>query len=219
MIDALVFDAYGTIFDVDSVSSQCETLWPGRGAAVSRTWRSKQLEYSWLRSLMGRYADFETVTTDALRYACQSLDLQCTATNIEQLLFAYRNLTVFPDAVAALRDIGSRKRAILSNGSPAMLQAVVRNGGLEDMFDAVLSVDTVRVYKPDPRVYRHAVDALQVDPVQTGFVSASSWDICGARSFGFQTFWINRNAAPREYLGTEPDYVVTALTGVVQLLH
>jgi 2-haloacid dehalogenase len=219
MIDALVFDAYGTLFDVESVRARCEALWPGQGAVVSRTWRSKQLEYSWLRSLMERYVDFETLTADALRYTCESLSLDCAATDVEQLLVVYRNLTVFPDAVAALRSTGNLKRAILSNGSPAMLQAVVRNGGLEDLFDAVLSVDPLRVYKPHPRVYKLAVDTLQVDPGQIGFVSANGWDICGARSFGFQTFWINRNAARNEYLGVKPDHVVTALTDIVRLLR
>ena len=143
MIEAVVFDAYGTLFDVQGVSAQCETLWPGRGAAVSRTWRSKQLEYSWVRTLMRRYIDFEALTADALRWACDSLGVPCGSTHVEQLLAAYRSLAVFPDAMAALQGVSTRKRAILSNGSPGMLQAVVRNGGLEDLFDAVLSVDVL----------------------------------------------------------------------------
>jgi 2-haloacid dehalogenase len=218
MIDALVFDAYGTLFDVQSVGSQCEMLWPGLGPFVSQTWRAKQLEYSWLRTLMRQYIDFETLTADALRWACESLGVPCGVTDVEQLLVAYRNLAVFPDVKGTLQGVGNRKRAILSNGSPAMLQAVVRNSGLENMFDVVLSVDTVRVYKPAPRVYQLAVDTLHVDASHIGFVSANGWDIAGARSFGFPTYWINRSGAAKERLGAEPDYVLTALTDVVRLL-
>jgi len=219
MIDAVVFDAYGTLFDVHSVAAHCERLWPNRGAAVSRTWRSKQLEYSWLRTLMGRYIDFETLTADALRWACGSLGVPCGAAEIEQLLAAYRELTVFPDVIATLLGVGTRKRAILSNGSPAMLQAAVRNGGFEHMIDAVLSVDAVRVYKPDARAYQLAVDTLHMDPARIGFVSANGWDVCGARSFGFHTFWINRSAAPSEHLSVEPDHALAALTDLVRVLR
>lgn len=218
MIDALVFDAYGTLFDVQSVGSQCEVLWPGLGASVNQTWRAKQLEYSWLRTLMRQYIDFETLTADALRWTCESLGVPCRAMDVEQLLVAYRNLAVFPDVKEALHGVRNRKQVILSNGSPAMLQAVVRNSGLENMFDVVLSVDTLSVYKPDPRVYQLAVDNLHVDASRIGFVSANGWDIAGARSFGFSTYWINRSCAPRERLGAEPDHVLTALTDVVRLL-
>jgi 2-haloacid dehalogenase len=218
MIDALVFDAYGTLFDVQSVGSQCDKLWPGQGTSVSRIWRSKQLEYSWLRTLMRQYVDFETLTADALRWSCESLGLSCGPTVIERLLAAYRNLAVFPDVLTALRGLGSRKRAILSNGSPAMLQAVVRNSGLEDLFDVVMSVDALAVYKPDPRVYQLAADTLHVEASRIGFVSANGWDISGAKSFGLRTYWINRTGVPRERLTPQPDYVLTALTDVVRLL-
>lgn len=218
MIAAMVFDAYGTLFDVLSVGSQCERLWPGQGVALSRLWRTKQLEYSWLRSLMGHYADFEALTADALRFACESLGLRIREADVERLLVAYRNLAAFPDAIGALRSVSSRKRAILSNGSPDMLQAVVQNSGLANLFDAVLSVDALRVYKPDPLVYQLAVDTLRVEPSQIGFVSANCWDVCGARSFGFHTFWINRNAAPSERLGAQPDHILSLLTDLVPLL-
>jgi len=219
MIDALVFDAYGTLIDVQSVGAQCEALWPGQGPSVSRMWRAKQLEYSWLRTLMGRYVDFEALTADALRWTCESLGLSCGATEVEQLLAAYRNLPVFPDVIPALRGMANRKRAILSNGSPALLQATVQNSGLDALIDVVLSVDTLRLYKPDPRVYQLAVDTLQVEAGRIGFVSANGWDIAGAGNFGFQTYWINRSGVPRERLAMEPDHELSALADLVAVLR
>jgi 2-haloacid dehalogenase len=219
MIEALVFDAYGTLFDVHSVGSLCDALWPGQGTSVSRIWRSKQLEYSWLRTLMRRYVDFETLTADALRWTCDSLGVRCGATEVEQLLAAYRNLPVFPDVLRALRGVAGRKRAILSNGSPPMLDALVQNSRLEGLIDVILSVDTLGIYKPDPRVYQLAVDTLHVEAGHIGFVSANGWDISGARSFGLHTYWINRNGAPRERLTTEPDHELTTLSDVVGLLR
>jgi 2-haloacid dehalogenase len=219
MIDALVFDAYGTLFDVHGISALCDALWPGQGTAVSRIWRSKQLEYTWLRTLMRRYVDFEALTADALRWTCASLGVSCGATEVEQLLAAYRNLPVFPDVLTALGGLADRKRAILSNGSPAMLHALVQNGRLEGLVDVVLSVDTLGIYKPDPRVYQLAVDTLHVEASRIGFVSANGWDIAGAKNFGLHTYWINRSGLPRERLTTEPDHELTALTDVVRLLR
>ncbi len=217
-VEALVFDAYGTLFDVHSVISQCETLWPGRGTAVSHLWRTKQLEYSWLRSLMGRYVDFETITADALRHACNSLDLACDAARTRSLVEAYRNLKPFPEVADAMKALQGRKRAILSNGSPDMLNALVRNSGLAASLDAVLSVDILKVYKPDPRVYQLAVDALAVDRERIGFVSSNCWDACGARNFGFQVFWINRAGNPVDYLGVAPDRILTKLSDMLEIL-
>jgi 2-haloacid dehalogenase len=214
-MDALVFDAYGTLFDIAALHSACEELWPGRGAAVSRAWRSKQLEYSWLRTLMGQYVDFESLTADALRYTCNSFSVHCTHTDIDRLLIAYRHLEVFPDTVAALSSLSGRKRVILSNGSPPMLEALVRNSGLCALFDAVLSVDAVRLFKPHPRVYQLAADTLRMDAPRIGFVSANSWDACGASSFGFRSFWINRTAAPTDYLNAEPKQVLSSLNELV----
>lgn len=210
-MNALVFDAYGTLFNVAGLQAACEAEWPGHGKTVSRAWRLKQLEYSWLRSLMGRFVDFEHLTADALRYTCESAGIICDDTIIERLLLAYRNLEVFPDALAALPTLGNCKRVILSNGSGPMLEALVRNAGLWELFDAVLSVDIVRQFKPHPRVYQLAADTLRLDPAQIGFVSANQWDACGARSFGFRSFWINRNGEPTEYLGLAPDHVLRSL--------
>src|SRR5450830_1909635 len=162
-ISALVFDAYGTLFDVHSVTETCERLFPGMGGSLSHLWRTKQLEYTWQRSLMGRYADFNRVTEDGLRYACGALALRYSQSALDVLMEAYRHLKPFPDPVAALSALkGRAKLAILSNGTPAMLQAVIANSGLRTTFDAVLSVDPAGIFKPAPRVYQLAVDHLSM---------------------------------------------------------
>lgn len=217
-LDALVFDAYGTLFDVHSVIERCEALWPGKGAIVSPLWRSKQLEYTWLRSLMGRYEDFEVVTKDALRHACETLNLECGDGHVGQLMDEYRRLATFTDVKAILPALGRRKRAILSNGSPDMLNAVVRHSGLNKELDAVISVDALRTYKPDPRVYRLAVNGLGVEASRIGFVSSNGWDACGAQSFGFHAFWINRTGAPLDRLSVKPEHVVNTLANLLTLL-
>jgi 2-haloacid dehalogenase len=167
---------------------------------------------------MGRYVDFEAITADALHHACKSLDLACDAAHTRNLLEAYRNLKPFPEVADVMRALQGRKRAILSNGSPDMLNALVRNSGLDTSLDAVLSVDTIRIYKPDPRVYQLTVDALAVDREHIGFVSSNCWDACGARSFGFQVFWINRAGNPPDHLGTAPDRVLTKLSDMLTML-
>jgi 2-haloacid dehalogenase len=217
-IEALVFDAYGTLFDVHSVSERCDALWPGRGAELSRLWRTKQLEYTWQRSLMRRYEHFGQVTEDALRVACAMLKLPCDEPQVMQLMEQYLHLETFPEVRDALARLRGRKLAILSNGSPEMLDPLVRNAGIEGVFAAVLSVDSLRVYKPEPRVYRLAPETLGVEPAAIGFVSSNCWDACGAKSFGFTTFWINRADAPVDALGAAPDYIVKSLAEVPTLL-
>jgi 2-haloacid dehalogenase len=203
-IKALVFDAYGTIFDVHSIVVECESRFPGQGSQLSVLWRSKQLEYTWLRSLMGRYVNFEANTRMALLAACRMLKLELSDEASNHLVGAYRMLKVFADVPGPLALLSGKARAILSNGSPDMLAAVVRNAGLERHFDAVLSVDDLEIYKPHPSVYAFAARRLNVRPEEVGFVSSNFWDVAGAASFGFRTFWINRNGNPPEELGFEP---------------
>lgn len=217
-LEALVFDAYGTLFDVHSVGREAQTLWPGRGDELSRLWRSKQLEYTWLRSLMGRYEDFSRVTRDALRYACAALALPLDDVAEARLLDAYRRLSLFPEVRAALASLGTRKLAILSNGAPEMLEAVVRHAGIDTLIRHVLSVDTLRVYKPDPRVYRLAVDTLGTPAERIGFLSANGWDAAGAKAFGMHVFWVNRTQAPLEVLGVPPDQVIASLAELPALV-
>lgn len=215
---ALVFDAYGTLFDVHSVIVLCERFWVGQGAAVSQLWRAKQLEYTWQRSLMQRYLDFSKVTAAGLRYACAALGLSLSDAQEAALMQQYLRLSLYPEAVPALESLRGRKLAILSNGSPDMLEPLVANSGIGAMLDAVLSVAEVRVFKPDPRVYQLAVDRLGVPIEAIGFVSSNCWDACGAKSFGFRTYWINRAGAPLDALDVTPDHSIARLTDLAALV-
>jgi 2-haloacid dehalogenase len=212
-LDALVFDAYGTLFDVHAVVDRCEKFWPGKGAQLSQAWRAKQLEYSWQRSLMGRYAPFSAVTRDALAYACEALGLPLDDAKTKALMQEYRNLAPYPDvpdALARLKRDG-RKLAILTNGSPDMIEPLVKNRGMQADFDAVLSVDGLKTFKPAPRVYQLAVDTLRVPAANIGFVSSNCWDALGAKSFGFNVYWINRAQAPVDRLDARPDGMLGSL--------
>lgn len=219
---ALVFDAYGTLFNVHSVMTTCEALFPGKGRELSQLWRAKQLEYSWLRSLMGRYVDFNQVTRESLQFACQALALTYSESALAELNQAYRTLALFDDTLLTLvqlrRQQPAVKLAILSNGAVEMLNAVVSYNKLDSLLDAVLSVDEVGIFKPDPRVYQLSCDRLGVDRDQIGFVSSNGWDAAGAKSFGFKTFWINRTTAPVDALGVTPDRVLNSLAELPALL-
>jgi 2-haloacid dehalogenase len=219
-VSALVFDAYGTIFDVHSVARLAEALYPGRGAALSVAWRTKQLEYSWLRTLMGRYEDFSRVTRAALEWALESLGLEAGDAAVRSLLEEYRKLAAFPEARGVLESLSrNRPLAILSNGHPEMLEAVVDHNGLRGFFrGGVLSVHAAQRFKPDPSVYRIAEEALGVTRSLMAFVSSNGWDAAGARAFGFRAFWVNRAGAPVERLGVRPDAIVKNLTELEALL-
>ena len=210
-IEAWVFDAYGTLFDPYSVQGKAESIFPGRGEDLSRLWRSRQLEYTWLRALMNRYADFWQVTRDALVHACRSLGLHCAETEQEELMREYLCLALYPDARPGLESLASRRLAILSNGTPEMLEAVIEHAGLKPSFAAVLSVDLVKTYKPNPVVYQLAADSLNCEKGQIGFVSSNYWDAAGAATFGYTAFWLNRAGAIPDDLGTAPAAVLTRL--------
>ena len=216
-----MFDAYGTLFDVHSVIALCDQLWPGKGAALSQLWRARQLEYTWQRSLMRRYEDFSRVTEAALRYAGAALGLQIDEERRRKLMDAYRTLATFPEVGKALAELKALKLrlAILSNGSPQMLRPLVENAGLRGVIATVLSVDQRKIYKPSPAVYRLAVDRLRVPKARIGFVSSNCWDACGAKSFGFRTFWINRTGAPVDELGATPDHVIGSLAELPALIR
>ena len=216
-IDALVFDAYGTLFDVHSVVRRCDAFWPGKGAALSQLWRTKQLEYTWQRSLMQRYRPFSEVTRDALAYACESLGLELRVPQMEALMGEYQMLAAYPDVEGALKQLASHKTAILTNGSPDMIEPLVEHSGLR--FDAVLSVDAVRVFKPAPQVYELASTQLTVPAARIGFVSSNCWDVMGAKSFGFAVYWINRAGAPADRLGFQPDAILGTLGDLPEVLR
>ncbi len=182
--------------------------------------RTKQLEYTWQRSLMRRYEDFKRVTEAGLRYACAAAGAPLSGPQLLRLMDAYLQLAPFPEVGEALTALKQKKLrlAILSNGSPAMLRPLVKNAGLRESFHAVLSVDELEVYKPAPAVYRLAVEKLGVPKHAIGFVSSNCWDACGAKAFGFRTYWVNRARAPLDDLGAAPDHVLSDLGELPRLL-
>ena len=203
-IKAIVFDAYGTLYDVQSVASATDAAFPGRGDYITQVWRLKQLEYTWLRSLMGRYEDFRTVTRDSLTYTLGTLGLAADTALSDRIVDAYNTLSPYPEAEQALNQLARYRLAILSNGTPDMLNALVRNSGLDRYLKAVISVDAKKAYKPDPRAYELVQERLGVRPEEVVFVSSNGFDIAGAKSFGFKVARIERvtPAALRQELGS-----------------
>lgn len=191
-VKAVVFDAYGTLYDVQSVAEVTEDAFPGYGEIITQVWRIKQLEYSWLRSLMRRYQDFAAVTRDSLSYTLRCLGLNYDAETFEGIIEKYLHLDLYPDALASLGAMKDRKLAILSNGSPDMLDALVRSSGLDRVLDATISVDANKVFKPSPEAYALIESTLHVPPAEVLFISSNPWDVCGAKSFGLNVAWIER---------------------------
>lgn len=221
-VKVLAFDAYGTLFDVFSVTALCEQLFPGKGSALAQLWRAKQLQYSFMRSLMGRHKDFWQLTKDGLDYASKSLKLDLTPERRKQLMEAYLSLAAFPDVkpgLAALKKQGLQL-AILSNGEPKMLEAAAKSSGVYDLLDKIISVEEVKIFKPSPRVYNLALEQTKASSTELGFVSSNSWDINGAASAGLITVWIQRGAGePPEELGFSADQVVSAITDLARLVQ
>lgn len=215
-LKAFVFDAYGTVFDVHSVAALAEQLFPGRGQSLSQLWRAKQIEYMYLRTLMGRYIPHNENTESALVYACKALELKCDSAQRAKLMQAYLQLTPYPDAVDALDALAGHKRAILSVGTKPMLTEMVAHAGMTRHFDKLISVDAVKVYKPHPATYQLVLDELDVARSEVGFVTSNYFDVAGAKAFGFTVFWINRNNALPDELGLLPDHVLNDLAGLKQ---
>ena len=221
-VKALAFDAYGTLFDVFSVTALCEQLYPGKGNQLAQIWRAKQLQYSLMRSLMGRHRDFWGLTEDGLVWATKNLQLDLTADKKKQLMEAYLSLAAFPDVKPGLEALKKHgiKLAILSNGEPKMLQAAAKSAGLRDLLDDIISVEEVKIFKVSPRVYNLAPERMNVTNPELGFISANSWDINGAASAGLNTFWIQRSAAEvPEELGFQASAVAKAITDLAPLLR
>jgi 2-haloacid dehalogenase len=191
-IKAVVFDAYGTLYDIQSVASITEQAFPGYGEIITQVWRIKQLEYTWLRSLMRRYQDFSAVTRESLAYTLRVLGLTCDEATFADIMDKYLHLDLYPDALASLTAMRDKKLAILSNGSPDMLDALVRNSGLDAVLDATISVDANKIFKPSPDAYSLIESTLDIPPHEVLFISSNPWDACGAKAFGLNVAWIER---------------------------
>jgi len=215
---ALVFDVYGTLFDVGSLVEVCQALVPEPEAFVSR-WRAKQLEYTFWRSLMGQYRDFQQITAEALHYTLKQYNLTTAEAEQRRLLGAWLHLQPYPEVRAALAKLKHYRRVILSNGSPGMLETLLTNTGLQTEFDAVLSVDAVKIYKPAPQVYELALQHLRIAREEIGFLSANGFDVVGAKVFGFTVYRVNRTGTVLDELGIAPDAMVQSLDGVATLLE
>jgi 2-haloacid dehalogenase len=203
---AVLFDAYGTLFDVYSVSHVAEQLFPGRGEKLALLWRDKQIEYTRLLTMSGRYKPFWEITCDSLRYAVQRFELPLDAAGESQLLNQYRHLSAFPENRAVLTELNKRgvRTGILSNGDPAMLAVAVKSAGFKDLLQHVLSVDAVKRFKTDPAAYALGPKALGLPARDILFVSSNCWDAIGATWYGYTTLWVNRHGAPLEQLDTVP---------------
>lgn len=211
-VRAVVFDAYGTLLDFQSAAARAGDSLGERWQSLSDLWRRKQLEYSWLRSLMRRHVDFWQVTGEALDFALQAHDLHDPALR-KRLMDLYLQLDPYPDALPALRALRAMglRLAVLSNGSPGMLDAALRSAGIDGELDAVLSVEEVGIYKPAPEVYALAARFLDLVPGEIGFVSSNGWDVHGSGCFGFRVAWCNRSGQPPERLPGAPEVTVRSL--------
>ena len=214
---AVLFDAYGTLFDVYSVGLLAEQLYPGRGDALALLWRDKQIEYTRLASMSGRYRPFWDLTRAGLRYAVLRLGLQPDAANEDRLMNQYRHLSAFPENREVLEGLRARgiRAGILSNGDPEMLAVAIRSAGLTDLIDPVLSAHTVQRFKTDAAVYQLGPDALGLPARKILFVSSNGWDAIGATWFGFTTLWVNRAGLPIEQLDTLPTRIASNLREVL----
>ncbi len=218
-IGACVFDAYGTLFDFAAAAQRCRDDLGDNADRLSEIWRTKQLQYTWLRSLMNRHTDFWQVTGDALDYAMASLDLD-NADLRERLMELYLELDTYPEVKETLTRLraGGMRTAILSNGSPRMLESAVANAGIADLLDAVLSAEEIGIYKPHPSVYQLAVDRLGVAAGRIAYQSSNAWDAAAAATFGFRVVWINRFGQTRERLPDSPHAEVPALAELPALV-
>ncbi len=217
---AILFDAFGTLFDVYSVTAMAEQIHPGKGAEIAALWREKQIAYTWLRTLSGRHADFWQVTRDALRFALKKLGLPSDEAVEKKLMSQYASLSAFPENLEALRALKNSglPLGILSNGTPQMLDIAVKSAGMHGLFDHILSVEAVRQYKTSAAAYALGPAAFKLPARQNMFVSSNAWDACGATWFGYTSFWINRTGQPPEELDVSPHASGRLLTDVVDFI-
>lgn len=226
---AVVFDAYGTLFDVYSIGALAENLFPGQGAAISVLWRDKQIEYTRLITLSDphrsqgsrHYQSFWELTQLSLRYTLERLKLQASEEDIDALMQQYAKLSPFPENKSVLLQLKALgvPMAILSNGSPDMLTSAVRSAGFTGLIDHILSVDSVRLFKTAPESYSLVFKVIQAKPEEILFVSSNAWDALGATWFGFATLWVNRQGLPYEAIGPKPTFVGGSLLQVLEAVR
>ncbi|MCA1061028.1 haloacid dehalogenase type II [Rossellomorea aquimaris] len=215
-IKAFVFDAYGTLFDVHSVIDKCNEIFPDKGEEISQVWRQKQLEYSFLRQLMGTYETFFSITREALHFACVQVGVDLSEDNENELLDAYLELTHYEEVEQVLENLKPYQTAIFSNGSIDMLSPLVEQSSFGHLLDEVLTVDEVKQFKPTPMAYQLVLKRLGVKREEVLFMSSNPWDIAGATNFGFHTAWINRQDKVMDELGVKPHFVYKDLRGILE---
>jgi len=215
---AVLFDVYGTLLDVYSVALRAEQMFPGAGDRLARAWRERQIEYSRLVSMSGRYRPFWQLTRDALQVSAAALGLPLDDAGADSLMNEYRHLSAFPENRGVLQSLADRgiRAGVLSNGDPEMLAVAIRSAGLTELIDPILSVHATRRYKTDPAAYAIGPVALGLAASEILFVSSNCWDAIGATWYGFTTLWVNRAGAPMEQLGTEPTRVGRSLRDVLE---
>jgi 2-haloacid dehalogenase len=240
-VKAIVFDAYGTLYDIQSVAAITDRAFPGYGELITQIWRIKQLEYTWLRSLMRRYEDFSVITRESLSYTLRILGLKHDVRLFDEIMDKYVHLDLYPDARTTLQSLQKHKLAILSNGSSEMLTTLVRNTGLDSVLDATISIDSKRIFKPSPEAYSLIEPRLNVSPAEVLFVSSNPWDAIGAKAAGLKVAWIERVTlqsmaqacakadliAPltmfkalrmqMDELGLGPDHTINGLSGLTEV--
>ncbi|MGJ9386127.1 haloacid dehalogenase type II [Salipaludibacillus sp. CF4.18] len=219
MIKTIVFDAYGTLYDVYSIEKKCEIVFPNLGKRISVLWREKQIEYSFLRQLTGNYVPFYTVTKEALRYACKACDVSLDEEKESILLKEYLSLDVYPEVEKVLEQVNNKQLVIFSNGSRDMLEPLVKHSVLAEHIHQVISVDDHKQYKPCAASYYQVLKKLSLTREEVLFVSSNSWDIIGAKTFGFKTLWVNRKDAPTEEMEVRPDYIANDIKKISEIVN
>lgn len=219
-IEAVIFDAYGTLFDVYSVAALADEIFPGNGAEITKVWRERQIDYTRIRTLCDQYIDFRKVTEDALEFACACLKLELASNDKNRLMKQYDHLSAFPENRGVLDQIKSQglQLGILTNGTTGMIDGAIKSAQMEGYFDHILTVESIRKFKTVPEVYQLGPDTFNLDVTQILFVSSNCWDACGATWFGYQTLWVNRANMPIEVLGVEPSATGKKLNAVLDYL-
>ncbi len=223
--EAIVFDAYGTLFDLDSFASEANRIYRGRGKTISQTVRQKQLEFAMTRDIMGKYTNFELLTRNAIEFALKKSGIKRTDTAVEKLFSKFLSLRTFKDVLPALNDLDelNTRVAILSNGTQSMLDKLIEKAGLSLLSEDVISIDEAKAYKPNPKAYRHGMNELEIfEKEKILYVSGNSWDVAGAKAFGFKVGWVNRTKQPlfdEGFYEFRPDFEFSSLAQITKLFE